>query len=523
MSKPSGRFTALRAVAFVSFSTYFTYGLSLVVGAIAARSLGPQEYGRYAYVVWLTGLIVLIGNNGITTSGIRFVAESLGRGQNQEASAVHGWLAKRQTASLILALAFLTVWILVTPPKDWRENLVPWLILVAICVAAKTYYLFYISIAKGYSNFSIDPKTTLVTSVIGGIGTLFLSYFSFPVIYFVSWFSATCLLTWWLGRQQLQRNQIIPRYAPLNEDLNKEIRHHLLWTIVLTTSGLLSNKSVETYLLSIHYGSAEVGFFTIAIGLTRGSIELLTVGISAILMPSLAKAHGTGDPQASHRIFSDSLRYLAFLGLVLAGGAFWAKPLVEAVYGTQFLPAGRALEVMLLVGGLTLVNATTGALLTTSGQQQRRAIIALFAAAIPLLQAPFLIPRYGLMGATISVAITSTAYCMTLSIQATRITPYSLPWQQLLRLTLAATVSAATPLLIINNHPTFIAHLIGGPLYTALLLTFSILFRAWSAEDINLVIETCQKSPRLLGKLIPLFTLWQKNYSYNPANNSTPP
>src|SRR5690606_13369762 len=88
--------SAFRGAMMVTGSTYVTYALGMLTSIVIARTLGPDDFGRYAYVVWLAGLLVLVVNNGITTTAIRFVSESLGRGAAEVAGSVHGWLLKSQ-------------------------------------------------------------------------------------------------------------------------------------------------------------------------------------------------------------------------------------------------------------------------------------------------------------------------------------------------------------------------------------------------------------------------------------------
>ena len=79
MKQAFGPGTALRAALQMTGSTYVIYAAGLVVSALIARSIGPEQFGRYSYLVWLAGVLILISNNGLTTSGIRFVSECLGR------------------------------------------------------------------------------------------------------------------------------------------------------------------------------------------------------------------------------------------------------------------------------------------------------------------------------------------------------------------------------------------------------------------------------------------------------------
>ena len=76
MSSRFGRIAALQAAFFVTASTYIAYAISIVVSAVVARSLGPADYGQYAYLVFIVGLLVMLANHGLTTSAIRFTGFS---------------------------------------------------------------------------------------------------------------------------------------------------------------------------------------------------------------------------------------------------------------------------------------------------------------------------------------------------------------------------------------------------------------------------------------------------------------
>src|SRR5690606_17414992 len=70
---------AIRAAMMIMGSTYVTYAVGLLVSIIVARSLGPEDFGRYSYVVWVAGILLALGNNGLSTTAIRFMSDLLGR------------------------------------------------------------------------------------------------------------------------------------------------------------------------------------------------------------------------------------------------------------------------------------------------------------------------------------------------------------------------------------------------------------------------------------------------------------
>jgi O-antigen/teichoic acid export membrane protein len=91
-----GRSALMRAALLTTGSTYIAFVLGLLVSVLIARVLGPEDYGRYAYVVWLSGILIMLTNNGLNMTGTKFVSEALGREEPETAARIHGWLLRKQ-------------------------------------------------------------------------------------------------------------------------------------------------------------------------------------------------------------------------------------------------------------------------------------------------------------------------------------------------------------------------------------------------------------------------------------------
>src|SRR5688572_28022808 len=142
-----------KAAALIMGSTYITYALGLLIGAVIARVLGPTSFGKYAFVVWLSGWLVLVANNGLNASGIRFISDTLGRGAFEQARDIHGWLLRWQrisTGAVAAALVSVSIWL---APEFWGEQLPLFVIVLLAGFATRAAYLFDVSIAKGYGAF----------------------------------------------------------------------------------------------------------------------------------------------------------------------------------------------------------------------------------------------------------------------------------------------------------------------------------------------------------------------------------
>ena len=161
MNQPFNGRTAVRGAIMVMGSTYVTYALGMLTSILLARTLGPDDFGRYTYMVWMAGLLIMFSNNGLTTTVIRFASESLGRGSPETARSIHGWLRRWQLACVgLVTLAFLLTMPFFTP-AGWEGHLAVFAGVVLVAAIAKAMFLFDVSVAKGYGLFQLPLRKRL--------------------------------------------------------------------------------------------------------------------------------------------------------------------------------------------------------------------------------------------------------------------------------------------------------------------------------------------------------------------------
>lgn len=510
-----GRAAAVRAALLMTSSTYVMYAAGLVVSALIARAVGPDEFGRYSYLVWLAGVLGMISNNGLTTTGIRFVSESLGRDSVASAQAIHGWLQRRQVActalvggAFLLALPFFT-------PAGWDHSS-PWIYagIVIVSMVAKTHFLFDISIAKGYGRFNVEAYSSMAVSVLNLAAVVVLMLLRAPLLAYLALFAlaSTAYALW--ATAMMRRAGIRASHEPIEPQLRRRMTRHLGWTVALTLAWVLGNKSIETWLLNALVGAAAVGYFTIAAALTRGGVDLLSSGLSSVLMPAMAHAFGASGQPRVNLILGYSLRYFQFLGLMLAGvGVFWSQLGVTLMYGSEYQPVVNVLRVLVLVGGLTLGEGALGALLSTTDNQRLRAGFATLSILVTAVAAIALVPRFGLAGAVAAHAMSrSVVFVITLA-TVVRLMEVRLPWQLLRRLFAAAVLAALPALGVQLAWPGMWGGAAAGLTYAAVLLSATVLLHAWSAEDAEHLLAVLQRFPGLHDRLQGPLRRWAANQS----------
>jgi O-antigen/teichoic acid export membrane protein len=509
MSNPFGRDASAKAVLLVSGSTYFGLLFGLIVSATIARAVGPEQFGQYAYAVWISTVFVMVANNGLNTTGIRFISECLGRGDQGSASAVHHWLLRLQYVSLVATIAVILITLPLTLPASWSGHITLFAAVVLVSVIAKVFYLFNISVAKGHGRYSIEALSSLAMSAVNMICVLVLAILHATLSTYLWLFAimsvTSAVVVWAL----LRRQQISARKTPLTPEVMARLKDHLVWTVVLTIAAALGNKSSETYLLGTYAGPADVGYFAIAASLIQGGAALVSTGLNAILMPVMGYSFGAGGAQRVNAILTAAVRYFVFAGLLLAGvGFLWADPIIQLIYGAQYEPAARVLQVMALVAGATLSQGAFVTLLSTTDKQRVRALVAVASVALSVGAAIWLVPRYGLDGAVVSHAASSTVIFLLIVIGIGRGYSVTLPWRELSRLGLAAALAAtlASGCLWLATHP--LLQIAAGVVYVLVFIAGSIVCKAWNEEDLTPIMPLAERSPRLVGRALPTVAAW---------------
>jgi O-antigen/teichoic acid export membrane protein len=296
----------------------------------------------------------------------------------------------------------------------------------------------------------------------------------------------------------VRRREIAPTFNAIDAELAVRMRRHYHWTIALALVAAFSNKSIETFLLNRWTGPEAVGFFAIAATLTRGGIDLLSSGLNSVLMPMMAHAFGGGGIDQANVILGNAVRYFLFLGLLLAGaGALCAEPIVTVMYGAKYEPAILALQVMLVVGGFTIVDSAFGAVLSITDNQNVRVGAATIYIVVTAIAAILLIPKYGLLGAVAAHAMSRTIGCLMVATIVVRTLKVRLPFAQILRLFLAALFGAiaAGGVLLINRG--ILAQAIAAVAFASVYLVATLLLGAWHESDLRTMSSIAARVPML--------------------------
>ena len=279
------RIAVMRSVGIVTVSTYIEYALGLLMSVWIARALGPSDFGRYAFTVWLCGWLIVCSNHALTTSSTKFIAEADGMGAPDIASHLAARFSRIQTwSSLVVIVAFVIIaWAF--QPSEWQGSVLAVMGLVVVAVVAKANYAMLVAIGKGQERFEPEAVATVIAGIVGMLLVLGALWLHAGLTTFVALFAVACLLLNLLNRVAYRRCCRPFESGPVPEALTTRVNRHLKLTAALVLMGSFRAGTIEIFLLTTFTGSVAVGYFAIAGTLTRGAVQLFSVGLTSTLLP----------------------------------------------------------------------------------------------------------------------------------------------------------------------------------------------------------------------------------------------
>jgi O-antigen/teichoic acid export membrane protein/peptidoglycan/xylan/chitin deacetylase (PgdA/CDA1 family) len=484
------RVALLRNVAMLSIATYAELAFGLILGVVIARSLGSSEFGHYAFSIWTCGMLVTLSNNALTMSSIKFVAEARGAGQPGTAAALHERIRFWQSISSAIVLALFVVIAFVHPPVEWRNSPVLTVSLLIVGTWSRSGYMMMASIGKGHERFEVESASLVLSAMANVVLVMFVALIGGGLIDFLAVYATCGLVQNLSARIALRRLHIRAQRQPLAPELTARLRRHLLQTGGLVVIGLMGDRTIEVLLLKAFATSDAVGYFAIAGALTKGATYLLAGALSSVLLPSMSRAFGRGGAGSVVRILQESMRFYWFIGVAIAGlGLVFAPGAVRLLYGAQYEAAIAAVTVNLMVSGFVLIAAAFNAFQTSSDHQGDRIRIVVMTLAVNAVVALALVPAFGLGGALGSLAITRAASVCLSWWFARRVERIEMPLSAMTRTLVAAVIAVAFAAGFNLIAPGRFGFLGAGAIFVAVYCASSVVLRAWSHADYDLIAE----------------------------------
>ena len=488
-SRMSQRLAVLRSVTIVSVSTYIEYVLGLVASIWIARALGPADFGRYAFTVWLCGWLIICSNHALTTSSTKFIAEALGSGSTDVAAHIAHRLSWLQHVSSFVVVGLFIAATCIVRPTEWGPYLVPATAAIAVSVIAKASYAMLVAIEKGQERFEPEAIATVLAGILGLVLIIAAASVRAELLAFIAIFTVSCLTLNLVNRFAFRRYGRAFFAGPIPRDLLARLNRHLRLTAVLVLLGSFRSRTIETVLLNAFATTTAVGYFSIAATLTNGAVQLFSVGLTTTLLPYMAKLFGQHGHEHAARALTEATRFYWAVGIAIAGLGLVTTPgIVTLMYGSRYVEAIPAIESTIVLSGLLLLGAGISAYQTVVDRQDDRIRITVIALCVNAVLGILLIPPLGLTGAVMTYVGTRTAEFGLAVVYLRRATTTRFPAAAMLRLFGVGCVATAIAWLVTSGlHDHRYAFVAGALVFVVLYVPMSVFTRYWTDDDFRLM------------------------------------
>jgi stage V sporulation protein B len=386
---------AARGAAFHLAAQLVVMGCGYLVAVVLARSLGPAVYGVYGIVYSFLLTVELVGRLGIPQAVSKLVAERDGPSPDLEATGV-------TLALLVYLILFVGLWLgapwlglLFHVPDGARLFRI-----AALDVPFYGLYFMAVHILNGRRAFGVESMAIAFYGLAKAAGILVLlrlgpTVEGALVVNVLGSIATLGFVVLAVGRGPFALTMAaagpILRLAGAVALIG--VGSQLLLALDLWGLNALGAAVAET----------EKGFYVAASNIARLPILMSSV-MTAVLVPSIARALAAQDRALAERTLKGGARFLAVTLLPACGAiAVNAPETMALLFSDDYAAAGRLLALLIFAQGLGYTLFVTFAnVLMAGGRARTAAGLALAAVPLTLLLNALLIPRLGATGAALA-------------------------------------------------------------------------------------------------------------------------
>lgn len=443
----------ISGVFFTALAKYANLIISLVVTAVLARLLAPDQFGVVAIATVAIAFLNLIADIGLSATVIQH--------KELDQNALSALFSLSVYITLLLSLIF---FLCAGVFANWygQPELRPicqWLALSLLFsgITVVPNALFYRD-----RLFKVIALRSLVIQLVGGAMSVVAAYrgygvyaliinpiFSSILIFGISYAKFPLKFTF---RFSLQALRPIFSYS----------FYQFLFNIINYFS-----RNADTLLIGKYLGMVPLGYYDKSYRLMSLPLQNITQVITPVIHPILSQQRHDKDylMVANEKL----VKFLALIGFPLAIFLYFsARELILLFFGPQWELAVPAFEILSLTVGLQLVLSSSGSIFQTAGDTRSLFICGLFSAVVNVIGI--------LLGVFYFKSIEAVAWCLVLTFNINFIQAYWLMYR-----------------VVFNNRPSRIFIILMRPLFISIILGVLLFFTSLYITTLQLFVQFLTK------------------------------
>jgi stage V sporulation protein B len=382
---------------YITISSMFFLVAGYVINVFLGRILGPEDYGRYGVVIALMGIVNVFQTAGVPQALAKFTAEE---GPDEKEILSASFFVQIITSSALFIFFFAAAPMLATKLND--RSLISSIQFMSLIFPFYGAYAIYVGYLNGKHEFKKQAIVNSVYSI-----TKVLAILGFAYIFRLTGALFGFIIAPFFGA--------IVGYQKIRLRLSKLIfRKLILFSIPLIGFAILSTlqSSVDLFFIkALLHDPKAAGYFTASQNIARIPYYGLSA-FAAVLFPAISASVSQGNHLKTKKIINDALRYILIL-LIPATLLISAtsNQIVSLLYSKEYAAAAGPLSIIIIGYGFLTLFTILANILSGSGSPKSAMVIAGSGAIANSILCYFLIPLYGLNGASFATTLAGGLTC----------------------------------------------------------------------------------------------------------------
>ncbi len=366
--------------------------IGLVIVIFLARYLGPSNFGIYSFIFAYLGFFVIITDFGIGLILIREISRDRAKADRFIGNAI---IIKIILSLFALGLACLIISFLHYP---FNTKLLIYIASLGFLLSFRSLYglIFQVNLRMEY-----PLLVSVVMNLLRLVLFLYLIFLKAPLLWFIIVVIFNIFPEFLLIRH-LSRRFVRPKF-----EINLVIWKYLFkesWPLVLTAVFIMIYHRIDQLMLFQMKGDEAVGYYSAAVGLPE-ALAIFPSAFMTSVFPLMSRYFQTSR-QSLVQAYTLSFKYMLMLIIPIAvGTTLLSSSLISLIYGESFLPSAPALSILIWSEVFVFYGLIHYEILISTNKQRVYFLFASIGAVVNVTLNLILIPRYGIVGASIATLI----------------------------------------------------------------------------------------------------------------------
>jgi O-antigen/teichoic acid export membrane protein len=350
--------------------------------------LGAAEYGVFSYALGLAGFFTIFADVGVSQILTREASQKPAERTRYFATAF--WIK-----AVLLTLTALAIVILAPhfSTLSAANALIPFVALLAIFDGVRE---FSLSFLRALERMEIEAFITVLMNVMitaAGFVALWVSASAYSVMFAYVASTGAGAVAAVVVLKNLYR-QVVPQFE---RTLVKPILGASFPFAILGILGAFL-LNIDMVMLGWWVGAADIGFYSAGQKVIQVLYTIPAILASA-LFPAIARLVGEGTHEKVRTLMERGITASLLIAFPLTvGGIVLAPPIMELVYGAEYLPAAAAFQFLSVTLLLVFSGSLIGNLVLAYDEQRRIGWFVAAGAGVNVILNILLIPRFGIAG-----------------------------------------------------------------------------------------------------------------------------